>query len=241
MGRPARRYIVTYNGFQLPGYAQSEDDPLTVSLVDHYAFGVDGSISQTKGMENKSFSMDFKIWEDTYQACKNKYYNAVTALRSRRDGFARLFVDYTDRYFNATVRSITYTQRAEQSKKLLTYSVEFNTQPWMTGIEHHVIEGPNSTTEDVGRTLDSGGWTPALVILSGTNPTVSGYSATQFTGYISISGVVTDFEIDTENSFSTDDSAMNYKEYGLWVAPGTTWFDTTGVTDMTISYFDRWY
>jgi hypothetical protein len=245
---PAQQYIVTYNGYQLPGYAQSEDDPSEMSIVDHYAFGWDGSLSQVAGLTNKELSMEFKVWEATYQECKNQYHKATAILRSRREGTARLFVDYTDRYFDATVKSVRYNQSVADSRRLLIYSVNFDCLPWMTSTATHTLNGTGTvTTDSVSRDITYGGWTPGRITLTGTNVTVSGYTETgEFAGFVSVSGGVTGLTIDTYRSTSslggdTADGYMYYKDYGLWVGPGKTTFVTTGASSFSLSYEDRWY
>jgi hypothetical protein len=245
---PAQEYVVTYNGFQLPGYAQSENDPSEMGIVDHYAFGWDGSISQYAGLTNKNYTMEFLVWEPTYRACKDQYYTATTILRSRRDGFAPLYVDYTDRYLEATVKSITYSQQASESKRILRYSVEFDCRPWMLSTTEHTINGAgNINTDSVSRTISNGGWSPAYTVVSGTNITISGYTDTEsFTGYVSISGAVSSFIIDTEASTTsfngeTGDGYMKWKDYGVWVGPGKTYWAVTGASSISVTYRDRWY
>lgn len=245
---PAQQYIVTYNGHQLPGYAQSEDDPTDMNIADAYAFGWDGSLSQYTGLNNKALRLTFRVWEETYRTCKDQYHMATTILRSRREGFAPLFVDYTDRYFNATVKNVQYSQDIAKSRRILDYQVEFDCQPWWTSVSGYSIIGAGSLdTDAVGRSLMDGGWTPARVMVSGTDVTISGYTATEFTGFVSISGAVTDFIIDTEASASyldtgdTGDGRMYWKDYGVWVGPGKTWFGITGASSVEISYHNRWY
>lgn len=238
---PPQQYIVTYNGYQLPGYAQSEDDPTDMNLVDHYAFAWDGALTQIAGLTNKNFQMSFKVWEPTYRECKDQFHYATTVLYSNRDGFAPLYVDYTDRYLNATVKSVSYTQDVSMSRKLLTYTVQFDAQPWMIGTVQHSLSGTGTLTT-TGRTLSNGGWSPAKLTVSGTNVTVSGYSVlAPFTGFVSISGTVSGFEIDTEATTTTDDKYMRWKDYGLWVGPGEATFVLTGASSASITYYDRWY
>lgn len=246
---PPQQYIITYNGYQLPGYAQSENDPTDVNIADHYAFGWDGSISQIAGLSNKNYQLEFKVWEPTYRACKDQYHVATAILTSRKEGFAPLFVDYTDRYFEAATKTVSYSQTVAESRRLLTYQVEFDTRPWMTSVDEFTITGAGTVdTDSVTRTIADGGPTPAHLKVSGTNVTVSGYSATErFTGYVSISGLVANFEMDTETSRSylgtgdNGDGYMYWKDYSLWVGTGKTTFAVTGASAVEITYRNRWY
>lgn len=246
---PPQQYIVTYNGYQLPGYAQSENDPNELTVADHYAFGWDGSMTQLVGLVNKQLSMEFLVWEPTYRACKDEYHKATTILRTRRDGFAPLYVDYDDRYLNAVVQSVTYQQEASASKRILRYQVAFETEPWWLGVDELEITGGTGTldTDAVSRTFDDGGWSPIYADISGTDVTISGYSDTErFTGYVSVSGTVANFIVDTSLSSSffddgTGDKYMRWADYGIWVAPGKTSWVVTGASAVSLKYHNRWY
>jgi hypothetical protein len=245
---PPQQYVVKYNGQQLPGYAQMEDDPSDMNIADHYAFGWDGSLSQYVGLNNKNFHLDFLVWEKDYRAVKDAYHLATTILRSRREGFAPLFVDYTDRYLNATVKTVTYQQDVQQSRRILKYSVDFNTEPYWISTSGYTITGAgNVDTDQVDRTFNDGGWTPTWIEVTGTNITISGYTDTEFTGFVSISGHVVNYVVDTENfttvtaSGSNGDKFMYWKDYQMWVGPGKTTFAVSGATDISISYHNRWY
>lgn len=253
---PPQQYIIKYNGEQLPGYAQSEDDPNSMTVADHNAFGWDGSITQYAGLTNKQLKLVFRVWEPTYRACKDQYHKAATILRTRREGFAPLFVDYTDRYFNAAVVAVSYTQDVSKSRRILDYDVEFDCQPWQISTSGYVIHGAgNLDTDAVGRTYDDGGWSPAYTVITGTNVTISGYSDTEsFTGFVSVSGHVANFAIDTAHGTSflangdtiitasgTGDKFMKWKDYGVWVAPGHSYWTVTGASSIYISYNNRWY
>lgn len=241
---PAQEYIVTYNGEQLPGYAQSEDDPSEATLVDNYAFGWNGSITQFSGLVNKQLKMQFKVWEPTYRDCKDQYHYATTILRSKRDGFADLRVDFDDRHFVAKTKTISYNQTVDQNAhtKLLTYTVEWDCMPWIIANDPIELSGFSDNIVTTGRTLDDGGWSPVYLVVTGTNFTISGYTATEpFTGFVSVSGSVDNFVIDTENATSTDDSRMKWKDYGLWVGAGETTFATEGVEGYFLTYYNRWY
>lgn len=244
---PPQQYRIFYNGQQLPGYAQSEDDPNEMTVADHYAFGWDGSLTQYVGLTNKQLKLTFRVWEPTYRDCKNAYHKAATILRTRREGFAPLFVDYTDRYFEATVTTVSYQQDVSKSRRILDYSVEFDCKPWQVSVSGYTITGAGSiNTDAVGRTFDDGSWTPVYATVTGTDITISGYTDTDFTGYVSISGAVNNFIIDTENSDSfitpsgTGDGLMYWKDYGIWAGPGKTSWAITGASSVTFSYHNRW-
>lgn len=102
-------------------------------------------------------------------------------------------------------------------------------------------------TNVVLRTVNNGGYTPTIIYITGTHVTVSGYTDNgEFTGFLSISGYVENLIVDTENSSVIMDNEVrndliNNLDYGVYVAPGRTYFEVTGATEITITYVDRWY
>lgn len=51
----------------------------------------------------------------------------------------------------------------------------------------------------IKRSISDGGWTPTIITVTGTNVTVSGYTANgEFAGYFSVSGAVTNLVVNTE-------------------------------------------
>lgn len=97
-------------------------------------------------------------------------------------------------------------------------------------------------TNQVLRTLDDGGWTPTTILVSGTDVTIEGITETgQDTGFVSISGTISNFVIDSDNFISSDNSIITPKDYGIYVGPGRTIFTITGATDCIIQWQNRWY
>jgi hypothetical protein len=99
----------------------------------------------------------------------------------------------------------------------------------------------------VGRTIDDGGWTPTRITVTGTDVTISGYTATgDFAGFVSISGAVTNMVIDSDTFTATiggvnANDRMRWADYRTYVGPGKTFFTTTGASSMTLEYQNRWY
>ena len=250
---PAASYLVKYNGTQLPGYAQSEGDDSQQNISSFSAPYFDGSpLSEYLGLANKALTITMKLWEPDYMTSKIAFLKARTILRSRRTGFSRLYVGFTDRHYDALTKNITYTKEAGSSPRILDYSIEFETKPWMVGDYQNdsgVIGGsPTSfSTLTFGRTIESGGWTPTLLNITGTNVTVSGYDTYgNFTGFISVSGSVTDLLVDSEAYTATIGGVnknihMKWVDYQMWVGTSTTTFAITGATSFRIRYNDRWY
>lgn len=255
---PAQQYLAQYNGYQLPGYVQNESFDSQMNIAQHYAAYADGSLSEYTGLQNKRIPLRLKVWEQDYLTCKLEIEKAATILRSKRSGWAKLYVQHSDKYYEAQVETIKTDKTAGSSTRTLEYEVEFNCQPWLIGETVYTISGtvayPAETIDadlayPLGRTLYNGGWTPTTVTITGTNVTVSGWAADDLTptGFISVSGAVTNLIVDTYNftatigSTNANDRILN-KDYQLWVAPGNTYFAVGGSpTLVKISWQDRWY
>lgn len=97
-----------------------------------------------------------------------------------------------------------------------------------------------------GRTLVDGTWTPVKITLTGTDITVQGYTATEATGYLTVSGVVRNLIVDSELMTATMDgenaeTLVTWRDYGLYVGVGETFFEVEGAENVTIEYTNRWY
>lgn len=249
---PPQEYYVAYNGYQLPGYAQTDDDSSNMNIVSKYAPYVDGGLSEYTGLTNKSISMSFKIWEADWATCKEQYLLAETYLRSKRSGWADLHIGDTYRHYNAMTKSVKRSSRAGSSNRLLEYDVDWEVQPWLERNVQWTVSGTTSgviNTDAISRTISThGGWSPVTARITGTNITISGYTDTEpFTGYMSISGAVSNLVVDTEEytakiGSTNKNDVMLWKDYQLWVAPGKTYFNIGGtVTLVRIQWYDRWY
>jgi hypothetical protein len=235
---PSQQYLCRYNNYVLPGYVQSESFDSVMNVASHYGAYVDGSLSEETGLQNKALSVSLRVWETNYLTCKQQVELASTYLRSYRGGFANLYLHYTDRHYEALVKNINLEKSVGSSVRILDYSVEFECKPWVIGDTLHTI---SSDTDEVGRTLDNGGWTPTVVVLTGTS--ISGLTAdSQSTGSIVTTGV-TSMTIDSEAFTATmggvnRNDLVTTKDYRLYVGPGRTIFTVAG--SASISYYDRW-
>jgi hypothetical protein len=243
----AQQYLANYNSYTLPGYVQSEQFDSSMNIAAHYADYADGSESEQVGLQNKVLNLVLKVWECDYATAKNEVQKAATILRSKRKGWAPLYVHYSDRYYWAMTPKIGFDKTAGSSVRTLDYQVQFECKPWLISVSGHTLTGTSSNTDTVGRTIDNGGWTPATVTLTGTNITVSGYTESgDFAGFISVSGAVTNLVIDSE-AFTAElanvnaNDRMKWADYRMYVGPGKTYFVSTGASSMTIQYNDRWY
>ncbi len=243
-----QQYLAQYNSYQLPGYVQEESFDSQMNVASHYAIYADGSLSEYTGLQNKALSLRLKVWEQDFLTCKDQVELAATYLRSKRGDFAPLYVQYSDRHYDAMVESIKVQNTAGRAVKLMEYDVQFQCRPWLISDTLHTITGTGTiSTDQVSRTINDGGWTPTTITVTGTNVTVSGYTDTgDFAGFISIDGAVTSLVIDSEE-MTAEISGVNRNDlmltadYQMLVGPGKTNYAITGASSCSISYYDRWY
>jgi len=246
---PSSAYLARFNGHTLPGYVQSESFDSVLNISAHYGAYVDGSNSEDVGLSNKGVSVRLKVWEQDYLTCKEQIQLAATMVRSVRGKFAPLYIGYTDRYYTAMTRSIKVEKQVGGSVRIAEYDVEFECKPWITSDSTYTLTGTGLIdTDQVGRTISNGSMTPTIVTITGTDVTISGYTSTgDFTGYFSVSGVVSDLIVDSHNFTATTVSGENMNElmlttdYQLHVGVGKTNFLITGASSCSIEYNDRWY
>lgn len=243
----SERYLVRYNGYDLPGYAQQESLDSIENIFSSSASYVDGNLSEYVGLQNKQISLGMKVAGDSYLDVKEQVQKAFTIVRTKK-GFTKLYIQHYDKYYLALTTRASTSKEVTESMRTLSYEVEFEAKPWLIRESVFTISGVGTiSTDAIGRTLDSGGWTPATIKVTGTNVTISGYNYLGYqTGYISISGSVTGLMIDTESYTATINGenmnqVMYTPNYQMYIGPGKTTFVTTGATEMEISYQDRWY
>lgn len=239
------RYLVRYNNHTLPGYAQFEDYNSIESIVDDRVTYKDASFTEYIGLTNKVISLRMKVLGSTYREVKDQVQDAATMVRSG-SGFKKLYIQRTDRYYEALTKSVNIDQSVTNSMRALDYEIEFEAKPWLISESTHTISG-TGTISTTGRTFANGGWTPATLVVTGTNITVSGYTQTQdFTGFLSVSGAVTNLTINTEAYTATiasenANNVMKTPDYEIYVGPGETFFDIAGASSVTLTWRDRWY
>lgn len=101
-------------------------------------------------------------------------------------------------------------------------------------------------TDQVSRTLADGGWTPAIINVSGTDISITGHTEWgESVGEITITGSVTNLIIDIEQ-FTAIENGIDKrdiinKDFSLYIGPGKTYFTVTGATYCTIEWKNRWY
>jgi hypothetical protein len=245
---PAQQYIARYNGYRLPGYVQDQSWSADNTVDSKYG-NYDGSaIGEYTGQANVILTVKMKVIGDTYRINKDQVQMAGTILRTNNKQFVPLYVQRNDRYWEALAKTISYQTEAAASNKSLEYIVTFECRPWLTSTTTTILKGTGLLdTDQVGRTILNGGWTPAVITVVGTNITVSGYTANgDFTGYIEIPSTVSGMTINTLDYTARMDGKnrndlINNLDYELFVGPSKTYFEVDGATDCTIQYNDRWY
>lgn len=246
---PTQNYLVRYNSYQLPGYCQQESFDSSMNTANHPAPYADGSETEYTGLQNKQLSITQKVWEQDFLTCSDQISLAATMLRSKKAGFAPLYIQYTDRYYEAMTQTIKKENTAGRSVRIQEYQVQFECKPWLLSASGHTITGTGTIdTDQVGRTITNGGWTPTTITVTGTNVTISGYTGTgDFAGYVSVSGAVTGLVINSD-AFTAEISGANKNslmlratDYRTYIGPGKTTFVVTGASSCSINYYDRWY
>lgn len=245
----SQNYLAKYNTYQLPGYVQNETFMSDQEIADHYAPYADGSpYSEYMGLKNKTLVVRLKVWEQDFATCKDQIELAATYLRSKRQGFADFYLQYTDKHYEALTQSINVENTAGRSVRLMEYEVNFECRPWLINDATSTITGTGLIdTDQVSRTITDGGWTPTTITVTGTNVTISGYTATgDFTGFLSIDGAVSGMVIDSE-FYTAEIASVNRNDlmlaadYAIFAGPGKTYFNITGASSCSISYKNRWY
>lgn len=246
---PDAQYLCQYNDYVLPGYVQNETFDSIMSIASRSVPYADGAFSEYLGLENKQLTVRLKVWEQNFLTCKDQVELAATYLRSKKDGYGTLYVGYDDRHYDAMTKSIKLENTAGRAVRIMEYDVVFEARPWLISNTTLTISGGTGTltTDSVSRDINDGGWTPANLLLTGTNITVSGYTDTEpFTGYLSVTGAVTNLYIDSENYTATiagvnNNDKMLWVDYQIMVGPEKTYFVVTGATNCIITYNNRWY
>jgi len=244
----AQQYLAKYNTYTLPGYVQEESFDSIQNVQAHYSTYADGSLSEYTGLQNKQLSLRLKVWEQDYITTKNQIELAATYLRTNKSSFAPLYVQYSDRHYDALVQSVKMQKAVGTAVRTSEYEVQFECRPWLINDTQFTLSGTGTiNTDQVSRTIDNGGYTPTYITVTGTDVTISGYTNTvPFTGFISISGAISGMVIDSENmtaeiSGQNRNDLMKYIDYKMEVGPSKTYFAITGALSCTIAYNDRWY
>lgn len=243
---PTPQYLARYNGYRLPGYVQQESTGSQANIADHGALYSDGARSEYTGLANKNIALRMKLWECDYATAKSEAQRAATILRSNRDSFAPLYIQWPDRYYEALTQNVSTQKEVPTSIRLREYTVNFEARPWLMAASGITLTG-TGTVSTSARTITEGGWTPTIITVTGTNVTISGYTAAgEFAGFVSVSGAVTNMIIDSDRMEATigginANDRMMWADYQTFVGPGNTSFTITGAASCSIFYRNRWY
>lgn len=141
-------YIVKYNGYQLPGFLQNESLGSDMTTVEHSAQYADGQTVEYTGLQNKSMSLTFRVWETDYATCKEQVQQAASIIRTARDTWAVLTINSTTRQYLAMATSIKMDKSVGSSPKILDYQVDFKCQPWLMSNSTYIIASGFRTDND---------------------------------------------------------------------------------------------
>lgn len=237
-------FIIKYNNYNLPGYAQKEADDSTESIFTSYTPYIQKSSSELTGLVNKGLSLNMLVWESSYALCKAQVKRAVNFLRTAKT-FKKLYVGNLNDYYLAIPTEISIEKSVPASPRTLAYEVTFNCKPWVYSNDLYQFTG----TEEVvttGRTLLDGTWTPVRLMVTGEDIIIRGITETGLeTGLIEISGFAESLLIDSEEhtAFMSGVSRLDMitnKDFYLYVGPGVTTFTITGATNCIIQFQNRW-
>jgi hypothetical protein len=242
----AHTYLVRYNNYDLPGYAQDESYNSIERINQHFAKNIDGSLSEYLGLLNKNIVLKMRAWEPTYHLVKEKVQKAATMLRSSKNHFVKLYIQQPDAYFLALVEKVEIEKSVEESSKILDYTITFEAKPWLISNDIYEISG-TGLIDTGSRTIYDGGWTPTKILVSGTDVEITATTESgDPAGHISIDGTCDNLVIDSEN-FTAIENGVNkngimlIKNYDIYVGPGKTFFQIDGATSCVIQYQNRWY
>lgn len=237
-------YLVKYNNYVLPGYAQSEDNENIARIVNYSPEYMDIIRQENQGLENKTLSLRMRILKENYREAKTEALKAATMIRSFRGAYRKLYMNRYDRYYLAVPESVKL-EATTANTRTVDYTVQFRALPWVISDEVYVVSGTGNIDTGV-RDFSQGTWTPAIITVTGTNITVSGYTdETSFTGYFAVSGYVSNLVVNSNEYTATingvnSNKAMKNLDYAIYVGPGRTYFAVTGATTVELKWQNRW-
>lgn len=124
------RYLVRYNGYDLPGYAQLEDMESVALIQEHPVIYMNGSDDEYIGISNKTIKIRMAVIGTDYASVKDQVQLATTMVRSSR-GFTKLYIQHYNKYYMALAKTITMSKAVTESMKRIDYEVEFEAKPWL--------------------------------------------------------------------------------------------------------------
>jgi hypothetical protein len=256
MTRPAPQFVVKYNDYTLPGYAQGESYESSVQVTDYNAPYSSEPLSEQTGDLPKNITISMLVWDDNYVACKEQIQNAATYLRSKRGGYGNLYLGTTSKHYQVIPVAIKYDKNATDGYKTSKYDITFKAKPYLEADDwtYLSISGAGTFSTDTAttpRTYTNGIFSPCYITISGASntPTISGYTETgEYCGYIAASGIANTTVTINSRDYTAVDSGGNNKnallttpDYAMFVGVGKTNFSCQGVSSVEIAWHDRWY
>lgn len=138
MANPTPIYRVQYDGNLLPGYVQTEEQPLTFRVSKQDILNRNGGLLYHSGAGVRDIPLTFHVLSrlSTYSTgldhlndCKAQYKEALSILSRASSTGASLYVGDMTRYTTATVESIT-APLASDTSRMISYTVKFTAQPF---------------------------------------------------------------------------------------------------------------
>jgi phage-related protein len=241
MANPAPIYQVEFDSQLLPGYVQSDNRPISFRKVTNTLYGRDGGSQKRAGADLRKVSLTFRILSNLGTAvsdllhledCMDQYRDAL-AILTRADEDSPLRIHDSDRYYLATVDSVSAPFSAGESRRI-SYDVQWTTQPWA----YAITPVTDVTAGNGGLTfaLDGRRTYPVYSVPSGVtaftatdeNGKVVEFTRGATTGTVTIDcGAMTVVDGSGVNAISTLDS-LNFGQY---------WGGGAGTYDITVSGF----
>lgn len=141
MPGPTPVYVITFNGSQLPGYAQTEEQPFSKRIQHQPVLNRSGSINSMHGADERPVALNFLVKSrlastDTdlnhLHDCEDQWRDAL-GIVGRVNTEAQLLIGNTDRYLMAMFESSSQPKEASKSRSV-TYTINFIAQPYYRDI-----------------------------------------------------------------------------------------------------------
>jgi len=152
MAHPAPIYIIEYDNTQLPGYAVSEDIPLSMRIGGVPIIGADGGFITGRGADFRNFRLGMRILSrlstgtglQHLDDCMDQWREAL-AICARVETVAPLYIGDTDRFIMAEFEGSTAPLQAGNTKAI-SYDLAFKgNPPWFLGDTVEVSTGVGGT------------------------------------------------------------------------------------------------
>jgi hypothetical protein len=187
MPNPAPIYKVSYNGQELPGYVQSDDRPLSFNAAVHKPIGRDGANRSKTSSGRRDISLTFLLKSSLglgatgLQHLDNvmDQYRSALAIITRAGDDSPLVIHDTDRYYEASIDSVSMPMNAQQSRSI-QYSATFSAQPWAIATTPQTASFSGNGTVNIAGMLGSRTTYPLLVVPN----TVTDFTATDTHGHV---------------------------------------------------------